>query len=155
MQNAEKGSTTPADSKAFQRREVRAVAQGGAVHIDLRRDGHRWILDQPLEAGGSDLGPSPVNALLGALIACMIVTYQIAGKRRNVPIERIEGWITANPNRYVERIRLELDIWSPAPPEQVEALLERVKRGCYVSHVLKPEIDYQVTLRVHPAEPTA
>ena len=155
MQDVEKGPTTPAGSESFERREVRAVSQGGTRRIDLRRDGHRWILDEPLDAGGSDLGPSPVNALLGALMACMIMTYQITGQRRNVPIARIEGRATANAARYVEAITLELDIWSPAPAEQVEALLDRVKRGCYVSHTLKAEIAYQVVLRVHPAEPAA
>ena len=148
-----KPSANAAAGESFQRREVRAVSAGGTVRIDLQRDGHHWVLDEPLERSGSDAGPSPVKAFLGALMGCMIITYQLAGQRRDVPIARIEGRVTANANRYVDAITLELDIWSPGPAEQVEALLERVRRGCYVSHVLKPEIDFQVVLRVHPAEP--
>lgn len=152
MQEHEPSAGTAA-GEPFQHREVRAVSAGGTVRIDLQRDGHHWVLDEPLERGGGDGGPSPVNAFLGALLGCMIITYQLAGQRRNVPIARIEGRATANAQRYVEAITLELDIWSPAPAGQVEALLDRVKRGCYVSHLLKPEIDYQVVLRVHPPAP--
>ena len=41
-----------------------------------------------------------------------------------------------------------LEVWSPAPEEQVRALLEPAKRGCYVSGVLKAEINFAVELRV-------
>jgi organic hydroperoxide reductase OsmC/OhrA len=60
----------------------------------------------------------------------------------------MEGYARANPGR-INTIMLKLEAWSPDPAENVQALLDTAKRGCYVSGVLKPEIDFQVELAVH------
>ena len=41
---------------------------------------------------------------------------------------------------------MSLEVWSPDPEEKVRALLDIAKRGCYVSGVLKPEIEVTVSL---------
>ncbi len=145
------GVSVPSATDApFEKRDVRAVAEGASVAVNLRRKRHEWTLDGSAATGGSDLGPTPVNAFLGALSACMLITFQIVAERRDVPIARIEARTRANPEKWVERITLELDVWSSAPEETVRPLLRRAERGCYVSQIIKPEIDYQVDLRVHP-----
>ena len=150
MEQTDRVSVPSATDAPFEKRDARAVAEGASVTVNLRRKRHEWTLDEPAEVGGSDLGPTPVNAFLGALSACMIMTFQMVAERREVPIARIEARARANPNRRIDRITLELDVWSPASAESVLVLKERAERGCYVSQVIKPEIEYQVDLRVHP-----
>ena len=140
------------EAEAMGKREVRASVEGFHSTVTLERGPHRWMLDQPVSAGGSDLGPSPVNAFLGALGACMLITLQLVAERRAVPLCKIEGRVVANAERQVESVRLELDVWSAASQEKWEELLERAERGCYVSRILKPTIDYQISLRVHSAD---
>jgi uncharacterized OsmC-like protein len=35
---------------------------------------HMWISDEPLNFTGNDLGPNPVELLMGSLAACTVVT---------------------------------------------------------------------------------
>jgi hypothetical protein len=42
-----------------------------------------------------------------------------------------------------------LEVWSPAPEEDVRALMEPTERGCYVSGVLRKDIEYSIDLVVH------
>jgi hypothetical protein len=44
-----------------------------------------------------------------------------------------------------------LEVWSPDPEENVRAILDVAKRGCYVSGVLKAEIEFAVELQMHRA----
>ena len=140
------------EAEALGKREVRASVEGFNHTVTLERGAHRWMVDQSASAGGSDLGPTPVNAFLGALGGCMLITLQLVAERRAIPLRKIEGRVLANADRQVESVQLELDVWSAASQEKWEELVERAERGCYVSRVLKPTIGYQVSLRVHSVD---
>ena len=76
----------------------------------------------------------------------MTIAFKAAARRRKVEIERIEGHVKATPKGHVKEISLTLEVWSSASEQDVQILLERAKRGCYVSGVLKPDIDFVVEL---------
>lgn len=133
------------------RREVRTISQGGRYAVRVHSRDHAWILDEPGAAGGTDTGPDPVTAFLGALLSCMTISFKAAARRRNVTIERVNGRVRATPEGHVKNIDLTLEVWSPDPEENVRALLDRAKRGCYVSGVLRPEIEVSITLITHTA----
>ncbi|MBI2764329.1 MAG: OsmC family protein [Chloroflexi bacterium] len=132
-------------------REVRTVASGNAFRVDLASARHTWTLDEPLDEGGADTGPSPVTAFLGALASCLTMSFQFQARRKGIPIDRIEGWIASNEERHIEQIAVELQVWSSASEEAVAALLPAAKRGCYVSGVIRPDIKYTVELAVYPS----
>ena len=111
--------------------------------------GHSWTLDEPTADGGADTGPDPVTAFLGALLSCMTISFKAAARRRQVTIERMEGQVQANSPGHVKSITMSLEVWSPDPEEKVRALLDTAKRGCYVSGVLKPEVEFTVSVVVH------
>ncbi len=79
----------------------------------------------------------------------MAISFKAAAHRRKVTVERLEGRVQGTPQGHVKDIAMTLEVWSPDPEENVRVLLEPTKRGCYVSKVLKPEIDFQVKLTVH------
>src|SRR5262245_48540813 len=54
--------------------------EGYAQVIEAR--GHRFAADEPVEAGGSDTGPSPYELLLGALGACKSMTALMYARRK-------------------------------------------------------------------------
>jgi pyruvate/2-oxoglutarate dehydrogenase complex dihydrolipoamide acyltransferase (E2) component/uncharacterized OsmC-like protein len=129
-------------------REIRSMSEGDGYAVQVRGRTHQWILDEPVEDGGTDRGPTPVDTFVGALLSCMTLSFKAAARRRKVRITKMEGSAQANPGR-IKTITMKLDAWSPDPAENVQALLDTAKRGCYVSGVLKPEIDFQVELVVH------
>jgi pyruvate dehydrogenase E2 component (dihydrolipoamide acetyltransferase) len=133
-------------------RQVQARSGGAGYLTDLRSRRHTWSLDEPPEDGGEDIGPTPVEAFLGALLSCLTITLNLVARRREVVIERIEGHADANPTGHLSRITVGLDVWTAAPEERMRDLLLRAERGCYVRGLLKPEIEYHVDLRVHSPE---
>jgi uncharacterized OsmC-like protein len=132
------------------KRELRAFAEGNSYKVEVEAGDFRWSIDEPVDEGGTNSGPSPVQELLGALIGCLTISYQFAARRKGIAIDRIEGWVASNEQRYIEQIAVELQVWSSAPQEQLEALLPIAERGCYVRNTLKPEIAYSIELVVNP-----
>lgn len=131
------------------KREIRVASVGSGYAARARSRGHTWTLDEPISDGGADTGPDPVSAFLGALLSCMTISFKATAHRRKVTIERIQGHVQSNLQGHVKNIALTLEIWSPDREETVRTLLEPAKRGCFVSAVLKPEIDFRVELSIH------
>jgi pyruvate/2-oxoglutarate dehydrogenase complex dihydrolipoamide acyltransferase (E2) component/uncharacterized OsmC-like protein len=139
----------PQSVVTLQKREIRSISEGGNYALQVQSLGHSWLLDEPSSDGGSDTGPDPVSAFLGALLSCMTISFKAAARRRKVTIERVTGHVQANPQGHVKNIAMTLEVWSPDPEDNVRALLDVAKRGCYVSGVLKPEIEFRVELIIH------
>ncbi|MCK9518185.1 MAG: OsmC family protein [Dehalococcoidia bacterium] len=137
-------------------RELKATAVDGNFRLEVEDSGgHSWVLDEPVDKGGTDTGTTPVEAFLGALVGCLITAFQFHARRKNVPIQKIEGWVASNESGYLNQIAVDLQVWSPAPEEQVRELLPRAERGCFVKAVLRPDLPYSVDLAVYPAEEAA
>jgi pyruvate/2-oxoglutarate dehydrogenase complex dihydrolipoamide acyltransferase (E2) component/uncharacterized OsmC-like protein len=143
----EEGSFAP--DTAVGRREARSSSPGSDYAVHLNTGGVRWTVDEPADEGGSGGGPSPVDALLGALLGCLTVSFKFNAKKRSVPIERVDGWVASNTKGHLKEISVELEVWSPAPEADVRALMEPMERGCYVSGVLRKDIEYSIDLVVH------
>lgn len=130
-------------------REIRTLSESAGFTVQVRSQHHEWTLDEPESDGGANLGPDPVSAFLGALLSCMTISFKAAAKRRKIEVRRMTGRVQGNPQGHVKDIAMTLEVWSPAQEENVRALLEPAKRGCYVSGVLKPEIEFKIELVVH------
>jgi uncharacterized OsmC-like protein len=71
------------------------------------------VIDEPLERGGSNLGPSPTEAAMTALIACTNVIGHKCAKRLNVDL----GEVTIDANCKFDRrgVLMEEEIDVPFP----------------------------------------
>jgi pyruvate/2-oxoglutarate dehydrogenase complex dihydrolipoamide acyltransferase (E2) component/uncharacterized OsmC-like protein len=138
-------------SQGLEKRELLTISEGSGYHVNVQSHRHAWTLDEPTTDGGTDTGPDPVTTFLGALLSCMTISFKAAARRRQVTVERMEGRVQANASGHVKNITMSLEVWSLDPEEKVRALLDTAKRGCYVSGVLKPEIEFTVELAVVPS----
>jgi len=61
-----------------------------AYAVDIDVSGHRIKGDEPVEAGGADLGPAPYDTLLAALGECTAMTVRWYARQKGLPLEKVE-----------------------------------------------------------------
>ena len=134
---------------------VRGGATGFAQEIEAGR--HRLTADEPVEAGGTDVGPSPYELLLAALGACTSMTISMYARRKGWPLEavtvrlqhaRIHAQDCAEcetKEGMLDRIEREISLAGALDAAQRERLLEIANR-CPVHRTLVSEIDIRTRL---------
>ena len=48
-----------------------------------------WHSDEPLAAGGADLGPTPYEILLGSLAACIVITLRLYSNHKGITLPEV------------------------------------------------------------------
>ena len=134
---------------------VRGDATGFAQEIEAGR--HRLVADEPIEAGGTDSGPSPYDLLLAALGACTSMTISMYARRKRWPLEHVTVRLRhakihaedcaecETKEGMLDRIEREIGLSGPLDAEQRARLLEIANR-CPVHRTLVSEIDIRTRL---------
>ena len=134
---------------------VRGHATGLAQEIETGR--HRLVADEPVEAGGTDTGPSPYELLLAALGACTSMTLSMYAQRKHWPLERVTVRLRHDKihakdcaecetrEGMLDRIEREISLTGPLDAEQRERLLAIANR-CPVHRTLVSEVDIRTRL---------
>jgi putative redox protein len=107
------------------------------VEIDSR---HTLVIDEPLERGGNDLGPSPTRAAAAGLAACTAITCEMyaAHKGWELGAVEVEVEVEQGQGSTFEEITLVLRIPEPLDDEQCERLLV-IAGKCPVHRALSGE----------------
>ena len=122
------------------------LREGTQVTLEARQ--FSWRADEPLAAGGTDLGPTPYEILLGSRAACTAITLRLYANHKGITLpevavrlnydrvhaddcvdcdERVDGWI--------DRITSQVTIRGTFDEAQ-RARLEQVARRCPVHKTL-------------------
>ena len=138
--------------------QIEVIREAGVrFHSDIR--GHRLVFDQPIEDGGSDVGPTPTEVFVASLAGC--VAYYATrflerhGQQSDGLRVRADFVMAAHPSR-VESVALVLLV--PGLPEALRAPLLAVVDHCTVHNSLRvaPAVHIEldnVLAAVVPAEP--
>lgn len=113
--------------------------------------GHTWYVDEPVEKGGKDTAPNPMQLLLSALGACTTVTLQMYADNKGIKIEHIQVDLALNPegdpeagqNNIVRKITLTGDF-----TEDQHKRLLKVAENCPVHKLLTSNIQIQTALKI-------
>jgi putative redox protein len=121
---------------------MRAVARrtGAFRHtIDIRH--HRIEIDEPVEKGGGDSGPSPQELLAASLASCTAVTMEMYAQRKGWELGDVEVECSYRPAERGCPTRFELVLRLPADAtdEQVERL-KVIAAKCPVHRTLDGEV---------------
>jgi putative redox protein len=131
-------------------RSMRAVARQREKYThDIKAGEHTVTVDEPVEMGGDDLGPSPQELLAAALAACTAVTMEMYAQRK--------GWDTSGlavDCRYTPAERgcptkFELVLKMPAhlDEEQIERL-QVIAAKCPVHRTLEGEVMFDERVEI-------
>jgi putative redox protein len=129
-----------------------AVAQarweaGYRADIAVRQFG--FVADEPPRSGGEDAGAMPTEFLLVALSSCYAMALAHVARKRDVTLGPLTVKAVATyDGPSFSAIDLEV-VFDEGPPEDVDALVERASRVCYVSNTLRRAP--QLTVTVTPA----
>jgi putative redox protein len=126
-------------------------ATAGGLHQVVTVGRHQLAADEPVDAGGADLGPNPYDYLLIALGSCKSMTVRLYARRKGWPLERVavrlrHSRIHAQDCQDCEtregrldHVEAELELTGPLDAEQRTRLLEIADR-CPVHRTLTSEV---------------
>lgn len=109
---------------------------------------HELIVDQPAEAGGDDLGPTPTELFVAGLAACVGFYTERYLRRHDLPTEglRIGAEFTmADTPARVDTVQLHVELPEGIPDKRRETLLAVIER-CTVHNSLRhpPEVGIEI-----------
>jgi putative redox protein len=141
----EAGTVTVSDRGADAARGISRLAQ------DILVGRHRLAADEPLAAGGSDLGPNPYDLLLAALGACTSMTLRLYADHKKWPLEHVRVDLSHEKTHAadcadcetregkIDRIEREITLSGSLDETQRRRLLE-IAEKCPVHRTLHSEI---------------
>lgn len=140
--------------------EVREAGTGRFAQ-DIRSGAHRLRVDEPLDMGGEDSGPSPYGLLAAALGACTSMTLRMYARNKQWPLEKVTLRLRHTKVHAqdcadcetkagrLDRIDREVLLEGPLTAEQRARLLEIADR-CPVHRTLESEVDVRTRLSERP-----
>lgn len=116
----------------------------GSVSSEITAGKHSFIVDEPAALAGDDVGASPVEFALGALISCQVVVYRLYAQQLGLKIDSLE--VKADADLDVRGlfgidqtvrpgfgdVRLKVTIDGPEARERYEELQAAVDTHCPV-----------------------
>jgi putative redox protein len=123
------------------------VTYKGGTQFDISDGRHVIVSDQPVEEGGADAGPSPVELFVASLAACVGYFVSRYCARHGVATEgfRVTARATfaERPHR-IGAVHLRLELPGALSAEH-EARIRSVAHGCTIQRTLNapPRIDLE------------
>ncbi len=116
------------------------------VEID---SGHTIVIDEPVESGGADLGPSPTRAAAAGLAACTAITCEMYAARKGWDLGAVECEVEVEQGRgsVFEVITLTLRIPAALDDAQRDRLLV-IAGKCPVHRALSGESEVVINDRI-------
>jgi putative redox protein len=131
--------------------ELTVTSIGGDRHRVLVR-GHELVVDQPVEAGGTDAGPTPVELFVGSLASCVAhYARRALGHDGSSPTVRCTWNMSETPPWRVRTIDIDVVI----PAGTTSARLEAVRRAishCTVHNTLQDPPAVRIDAAVDDAQ---
>jgi putative redox protein len=111
---------------------------------DVKVREHALTADEPEDAGGDDLGPSPQELLAASLASCTAITIEMYAKRKGWNIDGLQVDVDYTPAERGCVTRFELVMKMPAHlSEDQVAKLQVIAAKCPVHRTLEGEVAFE------------
>jgi putative redox protein len=130
--------------------KVVAHRREGFAHGVEIEGGHSIVIDEPLEAGGGDTGPSPTRLVAAGLAGCTAVTIEMYAERKGWDVGKVEVDVDVT---YDDQAPLSFAVTLRLPAELTDeqrARLLVVAGKCPVHKLLTGETPVVISDQVEP-----
>lgn len=112
------------------------------VRVKNTARGFEFIADEPQALAGTNIGPNPIEYLLGSLGACQVITYQAVAALKGIRLNSVKvetkgniDWkgflgIDKSVRPGYQKIEVKATIDSDESPERIEELIRAVDAQC-------------------------
>lgn len=112
------------------------------VRVKNTARGFEFIADEPEALAGTNIGPNPIEYLLGSLGACQVITYQAVAALKGIQLNGVKvktkgniDWrgflgVGEDVRPGYHRIEVEAIIDSDESPETIQELITEVEARC-------------------------
>lgn len=124
------------------------------VAFETEVDGHKLIVDAPVEGGGSDLGSRPKKLMLTALAGCTGIDVVMILKKMKVVPEAfnviVEGELTEEYPMYYNKMKIIYQFkGKDLPMDKLEKAIQLSEtKYCGVSAVYKHAVEMKSEIRI-------
>jgi putative redox protein len=130
---------------------VEARWEGGLSATVTARD-HELVADEPEASGGADAGMMPTELLFAGLTSCFCLAVAHVASKRDIVLPGLR--VTVDAERVGGELRysrLRIEVAAIAGDHDLEALVDRAKRFCWVSNMLSRDLEVTyVPVVLHP-----
>jgi putative redox protein len=120
----------------------------GLAHEVEFEGGREIVVDEPVEAGGADSGPSPTQLLAASLAGCTAITLELYAERKGWDLGELEVEVDfASKNLAPAAFEVILRLPDSFDEEQRQRLL-KIAGKCPVHKVLASESSIDISDRV-------
>ncbi len=136
--------------------EVKALPEGLQMECTARE--FSFILDEPKELGGTNIGMNPVEALLSALGGCKAIVVKSFARKYRIKLKDIkvvcegvldpDGFMGANPDAKIGFSEITTHFYFDADntDEELEEFVHFVERTCPVLDTLVNPASFDFTI---------
>lgn len=113
---------------------------------DVSVRGHRVLVDEPRDSGGTDAGPMPTELFCAALASCFCLAVAHVARKRALEVPGLRVTVEAErAGRDLRYGRLTVTTVADLDAETLGPLVERAKPFCWVSNTLAAgtELEYR------------
>jgi uncharacterized OsmC-like protein/fermentation-respiration switch protein FrsA (DUF1100 family) len=144
---------------------VRETGQG-RFQQEVTVGPHRFLADEPVDAGGLDSGPGPYDLVLAGLGACTAMTLRLYAERKALPLEGVTVELghakihaadcdsCETKQGMIDRIERVIALGGRLDADQRRRLMD-IADKCPVHRTLTSEIDIRTVERAEDAKETA
>jgi putative redox protein len=128
--------------------KVIARRREGYAHEVEIEGGHTIVVDEPLETGGKDAGPSPTRLIAASLASCIAVTIEMYAERKGWDVGAVEVDVDVEydgyaPLSFVVALRLPAGL-----SDEQRGRLLAIAAKCPVHKVLAGETPVTISDRI-------
>lgn len=149
------------DKATFVRPRVTSSHTAG-TKVTVTSRAHSWVIDEPAHKGGTDLGPTPLESLLGSLVGCETVVLQIVAKAIGFQYASVditcEGTADMRGARgvkgvrpYFSSVRMDITLATDEPEHRIDLLRRNVELRCPVMNLFAAaDVELDITWAIVP-----